>query len=79
MRRFTMNLFAAAVIAIGGSYLATPAGATTRAAGGLEVTTQAICGNCSGLCCGWKADGSCWAKDICSPGYIEEDDDGGAM
>jgi hypothetical protein len=60
MKRFTMNLLALAVVAAGGTFLASPAGAT------LNSTVEATCGSCSGVCCGFNENGTCWANDKCA-------------
>ena len=53
-----LNVLAFAIIVAGSALLLTPSAASAA-------STAAECGNCKGLCCGYKADGSCWASDVC--------------
>lgn len=61
MKRTVINLFALGVIALGGAYLASPADAARP-----DISPQAKCGTCEGVCCGTNADGTCWASDKCA-------------
>lgn len=55
MKRLVLNLAAFAMVVSGGTYLASSAQA--------DDTLQAVCGSCSGVCCGYDSDGRCWARD----------------
>ena len=56
MKRLVLNLAAFATIVSGGTYLASSAQADA---------VEAECGSCSGVCCGFNSDGTCWASDKC--------------
>lgn len=57
MKRLVLNLAALAVVVSGGTYLASSAQAND--------SLTAVCGGCSGVCCGFNSDGTCWARDNC--------------